>query len=150
MAGKCIVTVTGHLGGDPESKSVGQGVVCNFSIAVSEKSRDGETTAWYRVAAWGKLGELCQQYLAKGRQVSVTGKLKPREYDGKNGRATSLDVDALDVTFLGGGEKGESRPARSKPAPAPYGRGEIDDNDIPFARPRFNDGNEFSLRLRRR
>ena len=97
-----VWTFSGNLGSDPESRQVGDRQVCNFSVAVNGR-RDDPTT-WVRVAAWGKLGETCAQYLAKGRQVIVTGPARLREYEGAKGKGVSLEVDARDVTFIGGRE----------------------------------------------
>ena len=102
--------IVGNLGGDPELRYLQSGqAVCNFSVAVSERWRDRnsgeqrERTTWYRVAAWGPLGETCNTYLAKGRQVMVTGNVAARGYINNNGEAAaSLDLTARDVRFLGG------------------------------------------------
>lgn len=107
--------IVGNLGGDPELRYLQSGqAVCNFSVAVSERWRDRnsgeqrERTTWYRVAAWGPLAETCNSYLAKGRQVMVTGNVSARGYINNNGEAAaSLDLTARDVRFLGnrGGEQ---------------------------------------------
>ncbi len=102
--------IIGNLGGDPELRYLQSGqAVCNFSVAVSERWRDRqsgeqrERTTWYRVAAWGPLGETCNQYLARGRQVMVAGNVRARGYINNNGEAAaSLDLTARDVQFLGG------------------------------------------------
>ena len=102
--------VVGNLGGDPELRYLQSGqAVCNFSVAVSERWRDRNTneqrerTTWYRVAAWGGLGETCNQYLSRGRQVMVIGNVQARGYVNNNGEAAaSLDLTARDVRFLGG------------------------------------------------
>ncbi len=82
MAGLNRVQLIGHLGKDPESRYTPSGrQVCSFSIAVGRrwKGANGdvkEATDWFNVDAWGRLGEICQQYLGKGRLVFVEGRLQ--------------------------------------------------------------------------
>ena len=103
--------VVGNLGHDPELKYLQSGqAVCTFSVAVSEKWTDRqsnerkEKTTWYRVTAWGSLGETAKQYLAKGRQVMVIGTVEARAYMSNAGEpAASLELNARDVRFLGSG-----------------------------------------------
>ena len=109
--------IVGNLGGDPELRYMQNGrAVCNFSVAVSEKWRDRQTqeqrekTTWYRVAVWGGQAETCNTYLAKGRQVMVTGNVSARGYMNNNGEAAaSLDLTARDVRFLGGRDGGDQQ-----------------------------------------
>lgn len=101
--------VIGNVGRDPELRYLQSGVaVCDFSVAVSESWTDSNTnerrekTTWYRVAAWGRLGEICNQYIQKGRQVMVVGTVEARAYTDKSGQpAASLELRARDVRFLG-------------------------------------------------
>jgi single-strand DNA-binding protein len=102
------ITIVGYLGRDPELRYTPQGTaVCNMSIATTEKRRDasGETeehTIWFRVTAWGRQAELAAEYLAKGRQVYVEGRLRREEYTDRGGiQRTSLEVNASDIQFLG-------------------------------------------------
>jgi single-strand DNA-binding protein len=79
------VQIIGHLGKDPETRYTPKGnTVCSFSVAVSRRWKsDGEikeATDWFNVEAWGKLGEICQQYLSKGRLVFVEGRLQTDRY----------------------------------------------------------------------
>lgn len=109
--------IVGNLGGDPELRYMQNGrAVCNFSVAVTERWRDRESseqrekTTWYRVAVWGGQAENCNTYLAKGRQVMVIGNVQARGYMNNNGEAAaSLDLTARDVRFLsnrdGGGDQ---------------------------------------------
>jgi len=77
------IIIMGNLGNDPEMRYTPQGKpVTNFSVATNRKwtnadGTPGEETIWFRVSAWGKLGEVCNQYLSKGRQVFVEGRLRP-------------------------------------------------------------------------
>ncbi len=110
MAGYQQVIIVGNLGRDPELKYLQNGVaVCNFSVAVSSFSGQGEQrqekTTWFRVAAWRELGERCNQYLAKGRQVMVVGTVDVRAYTDNSGQPqATLELTARDVRFLGSRE----------------------------------------------
>lgn len=137
MAGWHQTIVVGNLGGDPELRYLQSGAgVCSFSVAVSESWTDRQTqekrekTVWYRVSAWNQLGESCNQYLAKGRQVMVIGTVEARGYTNNAGEAAaSLDLRARDVRFLGGREGGgQQRGDYDEFAPPPSG----DVDDIPF------------------
>ena len=106
--------IVGNLGRDPELRYTPEGTpVATFSVAVNRKwtgpsgSVEEETT-WFRVTAWRKLAETCHQYLRKGRQVLVVGRVAASAWSGQDGqpRAT-LEVTATDVRFLGGRDGGE-------------------------------------------
>ena len=110
MSGVNKVIIVGNLGKDPEVKAVGQTTVANFSLATSESyTKDGqkqEKTEWHKIVAWGKLAELAGQYLRKGRQVYVEGKLQTREYEKDGQKRYSTEIVANNITFLGGGSGG--------------------------------------------
>lgn len=113
MASFNKLIIVGYLGRDPELKYTGNGnAVCNFSMATTEKrnGREGEaqeTTTWFRVTTWGRQAELCNEYLAKGRQAYVEGRVSLEEYTDRDGnKRSSLTVNATDVKFLG--DKGQS------------------------------------------
>lgn len=110
MSGVNKVIIVGNLGKDPEVKAVGQNTVANFSLATSESyTKDGqkqEKTEWHKIVAWGKLAELAGQYLKKGRQVYVEGKLQTREYEKDGQKRYSTEIVANNITFLGGGSGG--------------------------------------------
>jgi single-strand DNA-binding protein len=102
------ITIVGYLGRDPELRYTPQGTaVCNFSVATTEKRKNGrgemeEHTIWFRVAAWGRQAEVAAEYLAKGRQVYVEGRLRLEEYTDREGNPrTSAEVNASDIHFLG-------------------------------------------------
>jgi single-strand DNA-binding protein len=126
------LSVIGRLGRDPETKFLPDGkAVCSFSIAVDRRSgkKEKEPPMWFQVAAFGKLAEICQQYLKKGRQVAVTGSIDIHEYTARDGAAkTTVNVAAAQVDFLGGGEQAKSA---ATPATA-SGGDQVDDSDIPF------------------
>jgi single-strand DNA-binding protein len=103
------VMLIGRLGQDPELKYTPSGsAVCNFSLATSESWTDKsgqkqEKTEWHRVVVWGKLAELCNQYLAKGRQAFIEGSLQTRQWDDKSGQKRyTTEINAKNVQFLGG------------------------------------------------
>ncbi len=135
MASVNKVILIGHLGRDPEVKFLDKGAVANFSIATTESwTKDGtkqERTEWHRIVAWGKLAELCGEYLARGRQVYVEGKIQSRKYKGKDGQERqAFEIIAHSVTFLGSGKgdgsRGETGGDYSAPPPADDG------SDTPF------------------
>ena len=126
------VILIGNLGQDPELRTTGSGKsVCNLSIATSNgKKGDEEVTEWHRVTVWEKQADFCNQYLSKGRQVYVEGRIQTRKYEDKEGVTKyATDIVAHTVQFLG--SKGDAPsgggPVRG-PGPAP-----VDPSDnIPF------------------
>lgn len=114
MAGgvnKCILI--GNLGADPEVRYTPSGqAVANFRIATSENwtDREGqkqERTEWHRIVAWGKLAELAGEYLSKGRQVYIEGRLQTRQWDDREGQKRyTTEIVAQNMTFLGGRGEG--------------------------------------------
>lgn len=103
------VILLGRLGQDPELKyTPGGAAVCNFSVATTESWTDKqgqkqEKTEWHRIVVWGKLAELCNQYLAKGRQAFVEGRLQTRSWDDKDGsKRYTTEIMANTVQFIGG------------------------------------------------
>lgn len=103
------VILVGRLGQNPEVKYAASGnAVANFSIATSENWTDKqgqkqERTEWHRIVVWGKLAELCGQYLAKGRQAYIEGRLQTRQWQDKEGQTRyTTEVQAQTVQFLGG------------------------------------------------
>lgn len=107
MPNLAVVQVIGHVGRDPESKQVGSNSVVEFSVAVNDGRKDAEHASWYRVSVWGKRGEPVARFVRKGSVVCVVGRLLTREFDGKNGRQTSLEIDASEVVFLDGKKQDE-------------------------------------------
>jgi single-strand DNA-binding protein len=127
--------IVGNLGSDPDLKYLQRGTaVCAFNVAVNESWTDRgtnekrEKTTWYRVSAWGALGETCNQYLAKGRQVMVVGTVEARGYLNNAGEAAaSLDLRARDVRFLSGSDGGSGQRQYEDDFAPPANEG-----DIPF------------------
>lgn len=164
MAGLNKVQIIGNLGADPDMRYTTQGTaVTNFRVAVSRRYKDNagnlqEETEWFRVVAWDKLAQICNQYLNKGKQVYVEGRLQTRKYTDREGiERTSVEIVALNMVMLGGrgdssypdddyeesGYSGESTQqqaaARGGSAPAQEQRNQprrveedMSDDDIPF------------------
>lgn len=127
------VILVGHLGRDPECKFTNTGLaVANFSMATTEKvGKDkADKTEWHRIVAFGKLAEICGDYLKKGKQVYIEGRLQTREWEDKGGnRRWSTEVIADKMVMLGGkDDRGEQE--RENDAPAENGAAATD--DIPF------------------
>jgi single-strand DNA-binding protein len=124
------VEIIGHIGRDPETRRTPNGTaVCKFSVATSERWTDKasgekkEHTEWHGVQAWGKQAEICDEYVAKGMLVYVSGSLRTNEWEDKEGvRRSRTEINADKVLFL---SKTEKR-AQQQDSPAP------DDDDIPF------------------
>jgi len=102
------VQIIGHLGKDPEMRYTPSGKpVTTYSVAVSRSwnSADGERhseTEWFNVVVWGNLAEICKQYLVKGQQVFVEGRLQTRRWDDKEGlKHTSVEIVANEMMMLG-------------------------------------------------
>ena len=144
------VFLVGRLGRDPEQRFTSSGTpVTNFSIATDERWKDqsGERqtrTEWHQIVVWGRLAEICSQYLNKGKLVFIEGRLQTREWDDRDGnRRRTTEIVASDMQMLGSRseEQGMRESAPSAPAPeagsANQGVGdqgdvEISDDDIPF------------------
>jgi single-strand DNA-binding protein len=100
------VQLIGYLGKDPESKFTPTGKrVAQFSVAISNrwKGKDGdakEYTEWVNIEAWGRLGEICQEYLKKGSLIFVEGRLKTDRYEEKGENRYFTKVVALSLQFL--------------------------------------------------
>jgi single-strand DNA-binding protein len=131
------ITIVGYLGRDPELRYTPQGTaLCKMSIATTEKRKNvtGESeehTTWFRVTAWGRQAELANEYLAKGRQVYVEGRLRLEEYTDREGQKRfSAEVSATEIQFLGhrtdtpGANAAEAvAVANQTPAPGPKPQG---------------------------
>lgn len=141
MAGVNKVILVGHLGADPEMKYTGSGTgVCRFNLATSERwvGKDGqkqERTEWHRIVAWSKLGELCNEYLKKGRQAYIEGRLQTRSWDDKEGhKRYTTEIVANTVQFLGSPDRGGRPSMESDINETPFVEetAETKDEDIPF------------------
>jgi len=129
--------IVGNLGRDPEMRYTPDGTpVTSFSVATNRQWTDSsgqvqKRTVWFRVSAWRRQAEVCNQYLSKGRLVLVEGEIQePRVWQGQDGQwRSSLEVRAWAVKFLGG--RGEVAPT-GPVAEAEGASGVMDEEDIPF------------------
>ena len=143
------VILIGRLGRDPEVRYMPNGeAVCNFSVATSEtwNDRNGqrvERTEWHNITMYRRLAEIAGQYLKKGSQVYLEGRIQSRKYQGKDGiERTAYDIIVNEMKMLGGGnDSGQQstqhappeQPRRQAPAtPAAPVDGSDESDDIPF------------------
>jgi len=160
MASVNKVILIGNLGRDPEVRAFPDGgTLCNVTLATTRSWKDKnsgekiEETEWHRIVFRDRLAEIASEFLKKGKQVYIEGRLKTRKYTDKDGvEKYATEIVATDMTMLGsregmgddgggGGGSGYSRPAARQAAPAaapkataaksPTGFGDMDD-DIPF------------------
>jgi single-strand DNA-binding protein len=144
MASFNKITIVGYLGRDPELRYTADGTpVCNFSVATTErrKGKSGdmqEITTWFRVNLWRRQAEVANQYLTKGRQVYIEGRLTQNEYQDRDGNTrTSLEVQATDIQFIGSRSDDPSSDMRREPParasrPPDEGPPPVTDDDVPF------------------
>ena len=139
------IIIVGNVGRDPEMRYTPSGqAVTSFSVATNRQytNNNGETikeTIWFRVSAWGKTGETCNQYLKKGSKVLVEGRLTadpatggPRIWKAQDGSSrASFEVSAQTVRFLSSRSDADTGGAGSAPA-AEDGGTPADTEDIPF------------------
>lgn len=137
------VLLIGNLGRDPEMRSLPSGQpVANFSLATTRKwkDRDGnrqEQTEWHNIVVFGKQAEIAGQYLTKGKQIYVEGRIQTRnwEKDGVKHYRTEVICDNFQM-LSGGGGRGQGAPDAGQGAGAPEGGGDFgggaEDDDIPF------------------
>ena len=148
MSGVNMVILIGRLGKDPEVRyTPGGDAVANFSIATSQEWKDKESgekkerTEWHRIVAWRKLGEICGEYLAKGKQVYIAGHLQTRSWEQDGVTRYTTEIVADQVQFLGDGRgqgDGEGRggqgqqPGGRKKQAEPHQQQSTMEDDIPF------------------
>ena len=130
------VILIGRLGRDPETRFMPNGeAVCNFSVATSEKYTDKngqrqEATEWHNVTMYRKLAEIAGQYLTKGSQVYLEGKIQSRKYQGKDGiERTAYEIIANEMKMLGGNSQATQEQPKRQQGNAQSAE---DISDVPF------------------
>ena len=143
------IIIIGNLGSDPEMRYMPDGTaVTSFSVATNRKwggDNPGEEVTWFRVSAWGRQAETCNQYLSKGRQVMVEGRLTPdretggpRLWQSNDGQTrASFELRAFTVQFLSGGNEAGGGQAQTQPQQAQTQQAQsqqstITEDEIPF------------------
>jgi single-strand DNA-binding protein len=153
------VMLIGHIQpNDPELRYTQSGqAVCSFKMVTDESYKDKEgnmveRAEWHNIVVWGKAGEIINQYMKKGRQIYIEGRIQSRKYEDKEGVTRYItEINASDFAFLDGGRQGEeggggngdapARQQQARPAAAaqnsysqtsPATSGRIDDDDLPF------------------
>jgi len=132
-------TLVGNLGNDPDVKYTQSGTaVCKLSVATSEKRKGEEVTTWHRVTAFGKLAEICGEYLKKGSKVFIQGRIHNDSYEKDGVKHYTSEILADQMRMLGDKPAGERAPRTEQPrrqAPANPAADPLDDfadDDIPF------------------
>ncbi|NOZ94219.1 MAG: single-stranded DNA-binding protein [Acidobacteria bacterium] len=136
------VILVGNVGNDPESRALPSGTtLCKFRVATTEpRFKDRETgephTEWHNIVAWGKLAEICGQYVRRGMQVYIEGRIRTRTYEQDGQKKYFTEINADVVEFLSrrdgpaGGGGGRSTP--SSPPDDAGGTFPADNDDVPF------------------
>lgn len=127
------IQLIGRLGRDPESRFTPTGKkVTHFSLAVSERWKSGneskERTEWFNIEAWGRLGEVCQEYLKKGGLAYIEGRLRTDKYEEKGEARYFTKVVAQTVQFLSESRSGEP----GAESPEPPGEDDLETEGFPF------------------
>ena len=143
MRGFSKAIIAGNLTRDPELRTTPNGAsVCSFSVAVNRVYRDAsgeqrEDVSFIDCSAWGKLGEMINQYAKKGTGVLVSGRLDQRSFEGKDGvKRSRVEIVVEDFNFTGahadGGSNSPSVPEAEAEVPDEIPEGDIDLSEVPF------------------
>jgi single-strand DNA-binding protein len=157
MAGVNKVILVGHLGKDPEVRTLDNGTkVARFSLATTESYKDKNTgnrvdnTEWHNIVVWRALADICERFLKKGSQIYIEGKLQTRSYEKDNITRYSTEIVARDMTMLGrksdnpagqqeGNQGANNYSPQSQPAPQAHSKPQTfestaaeDVDDLPF------------------
>lgn len=131
------VMLIGRLGADPEVRyTQSNTAVATLNLATTERYKDSngelqESTEWHRIVAWGRLAEICQQYMKKGGQIYVEGSLQTRAWEDKEGQKRyTTEVKALSIQMLDSKSSGGADSSSEKQVATPVDMTE--DDDLPF------------------
>ena len=139
MAGVNKVILLGRLGKDPEVRYTNSGTaITSFSMATStaftnNAGQKEEKTEWHKIVAFGRLGEICGEYLAKGKQVYIEGRIQTRDWEDKDGNkrwTTEIIVQNMQLLGAPGAEK--DRSSSSEPPPLDDSAAGPPESDVPF------------------
>jgi single-strand DNA-binding protein len=141
MASVNKAILIGNLGADPELRYTASGTaVAGFNMATTERYKDKngelqERTEWHSIVCWGRLGELANEYLKKGRSVYIEGRIQTRNYEDKDGiKRYRTEIVAQQMQFLGGRGQGDQQSTSTETASSSPSEPELpsDDDDLPF------------------
>jgi single-strand DNA-binding protein len=141
MASVNKAILIGNLGADPELRYTASGTaVAGFNMATTERYKDKngelqERTEWHSIVCWGRLGELANEYLKKGRSVYIEGRIQTRNYEDKDGiKRYRTEIVAQQMQFLGGRGQGDQQSTSTETASSGPSEPELpsDDDDLPF------------------
>jgi single-strand DNA-binding protein len=140
MSGINKVILVGRLGKDPEVRFTASGVaVANFSIATSDEWKDKDSgekrqkTEWHRIVAWRRIGEICGEWLHKGSQVYIEGKLQTRSWEDRDGnKRYTTEIVAQKMEMLGPNKKYTNQEEPHTSSPKQEEPITVPEDDIPF------------------
>lgn len=139
MASVNKVIIIGNLGADPEVRALPSGEsVANLRIATTDRWKDKasgemkESTEWHRVSFFGRIAEVCGEYLSKGSQVYVEGKIQTRKYEKDGQDHYSTEIRGMSMQMLGSKAAAGDKPAAPATAKKPTGKFDDMEDDIPF------------------
>lgn len=119
MASFNSVVLVGNVGGDPNVRQIGENKVAEFSLATSQKTRDGELTDWHRVVAWSPRAEIIEQYVTKGSRLLVRGSIRYREYTNQSGEKRYVtEIVAQEVVLMSSRQEDGQRVPSGQPRSA--------------------------------
>lgn len=127
------VILLGFLGRDPESRFTQSGMaVCKFSVATNEYAKGEKKTTWHNVTCFGKTAELAQAHLAKGRQVSIEGRIDYQSWEKDGVKHTTTVIIADRVEFISGGTDRDNTPRAEAQAQQDHEPRRGAEDDVPF------------------